>query len=182
MSPDTQKGPSLSIQVVIAVVVLVLVGIGLLVYFVRDERPAGGSVGRRIRSVGGKSDNELVPGPRPAQSPALQARAESLFAKQCATCHGRQGRGDGQAAYLLYPKPRDFGEAKFRLVSTDNKVPTDEDLFRTITRGIPRSAMPDWRHLPELDRWALVYHVRKLAREGYAAKLLARSSQSREVG
>ena len=34
------------------------------------------------------------------------ARGQALYAKQCASCHGSEGRGDGPAAYLLSPKPR----------------------------------------------------------------------------
>jgi mono/diheme cytochrome c family protein len=93
------------------------------------------------------------------------ARGRALFAKQCAACHGAEGRGDGEAAYLLAPKPRDLRAARYRLVSTWEGVPTDEDLLRVITRGIPGSAMPSWGHLPEGDRRALVAFVRSLAAE-----------------
>lgn len=94
---------------------------------------------------------------------APHARAEALYAKQCAACHGAEGRGDGPAAYLLYPKPRDFRAARYRLVSTWDGVPTEDDTFRVITRGIPGSSMPAWSHLSEADRWALVRYVRGLA-------------------
>jgi mono/diheme cytochrome c family protein len=90
-------------------------------------------------------------------------RGQAIYAKQCAACHGPEGRGDGPAAYLLYPKPRDFRAARYRLVSTWEGVPTDEDVLRTITRGIPGSAMPSWGHLPEADRRALVQYVKSLA-------------------
>ena len=91
------------------------------------------------------------------------ARGKALYVRQCAACHGVEGRGDGQAAYLLFPKPRDLRAAHFRLVSTWERLPTDDDLFRTISRGIPGSAMPSWGHLPEADRWALVRYVKSLA-------------------
>lgn len=86
-----------------------------------------------------------------------------VYEVQCAACHGPGGRGDGEAAYLLYPKPRDLVAASYRLVSTWERVPTDDDLFRTITRGMPGSAMPSWAHLPEEERWALVHYVKSLA-------------------
>lgn len=100
---------------------------------------------------------------KPPLSPSLFARGEALYQKQCAACHGVQGTGDGKAAYLLYPKPRDFTRNEFRLVSTTDRVPTDEDLFKTLSRGMPGSAMPSWAFLPEEDRWALVYYTRYLA-------------------
>jgi len=99
----------------------------------------------------------------PHPSPKLLALGKQLYHKQCAACHGLDGRGDGPAAYLLYPKPRNLAAANYRLVSTWERVPTDQDLFHTITRGMPGSAMPSWGHLPEGQRWALVYYVRSLA-------------------
>ncbi|MBI2964461.1 MAG: c-type cytochrome [Deltaproteobacteria bacterium] len=96
-------------------------------------------------------------------SPEALALGKQVFAKQCAACHGAEGRGDGEAAYLLYPRPRNFRPGKFRLVSTWDGVPTDDDLFLTISRGMPGSAMPSWAHLPEATRWALVAHVKSLA-------------------
>ena len=99
---------------------------------------------------------------KPPLTPALLETGQQLYAKQCATCHGVTGAGDGPAAYLLYPKPRDFTQNEFRLVSTSSMQATDEDLFLTITRGMPGSAMPSWESLTPQQRWALVYYVRQL--------------------
>src|SRR3989338_6234413 len=99
---------------------------------------------------------------KPPLTPALLETGQRLYAKQCATCHGVTGAGDGSAAYLLYPKPRDFTQNEFRLVSTSSMQATDEDLFLTITRGMPGSAMPSWESLTPQQRWALVYYVRHL--------------------
>jgi mono/diheme cytochrome c family protein len=96
-------------------------------------------------------------------SPELLALGKRLYDTQCAACHGLDGRGEGEAAYLLYPKPRDFVAARYRLVSSWERVPTDEDLFRTISRGMPGSAMPSWGHLSEEERWALVHYVKSFA-------------------
>lgn len=98
-----------------------------------------------------------------AASPEVLALGGKVYRRQCAACHGDQGRGDGEAAYLLYPKPRDFVTGRYRLVSSWEGVPTDRDLYRTISRGMPGSAMPSWGHLPERERWALVHYVKSLA-------------------
>jgi mono/diheme cytochrome c family protein len=84
----------------------------------------------------------------------------TAYAKECVACHGDLGDGEGQAAYLLYPRPRDFTRGEYRLVSTWDRIPTDEDLFRTISRGMPGSAMPSWSHLPEETRWGLVHYIK----------------------
>jgi mono/diheme cytochrome c family protein len=99
----------------------------------------------------------------PPATAKLVALGKQVYAQQCAACHGIGGRGDGEASYLLYPKPRDFVAAKYRLVSTWERVPTDQDLFDTISRGMPGSAMPSWEHLPVEQRWGLVYYVKSLA-------------------
>lgn len=101
---------------------------------------------------------------QPPETPELLATGQRLYEKQCAVCHGAQGAGDGPAAYLLYPKPRDFTQNEFRLVSTSSMQATNEDLFRTITRGMPGSAMPSWEALTPRERWALVYYVRRLTK------------------
>jgi mono/diheme cytochrome c family protein len=72
----------------------------------------------------------------------------------------------------LHPRPRDFSRGKFLVVSTDNRVPTDEDLFQTISRGMPGSAMPSWAHLPEQDRRDLVRYVRALTHRGKVLRLM----------
>lgn len=98
-----------------------------------------------------------------ASSPDLLALGKKTFEKECVACHGAAGNGEGDAAYLLYPRPRDFTSGLFRIISTWDNVPTDEDLFRTISRGMPGSAMPSWSHLPEETRWGLVHYVKSFA-------------------
>jgi mono/diheme cytochrome c family protein len=88
---------------------------------------------------------------------------KDTYAAKCAACHGTEGDGQGEAAYLLYPRPRDFSRGEYRLVSTWDGVPTDEDIFRTISRGMPGSAMPSWAHLPEETRWGLVHFVKSFS-------------------
>jgi mono/diheme cytochrome c family protein len=46
---------------------------------------------------------------------AQQARGHRVFLQRCATCHGPQGRGDGQNAYNLRPPPPDFQESLAKL-------------------------------------------------------------------
>lgn len=112
---------------------------------------------------------------------AEERDASALYNKQCATCHGKEGKGDGEAAYLLMPRPRDFTKGKFRITTTDNVVPSDQDLFDTITRGMPGSAMPAWGYLSEKDRRDLVRYVRKLAGDGSMEKASKSPGNTREL-
>ncbi len=111
--------------------------------------------------LGGSTVGQVVK-PLPA-SPQLVEKGKQTYQLHCAPCHGAAGQGDGPAAYLLYPKPRNFVKAQYRLVSTWEQVPTDEDLFGAISRGMPGSAMPSWPSLPEEVRWGLVHYIKSLA-------------------
>lgn len=103
-----------------------------------------------------------------------------VYAEKCAPCHGATGRGDGPAAYLLYPKARNFGSGQFRLTSTQSGLPSDADLLRTLKRGMPGSSMPSWGHLPDSVLLALVSAVRALAVEARVATLMESGAMTRE--
>ncbi len=82
----------------------------------------------------------------------------------CARCHGITGAGDGVDARKFYPRPRDLSYGVYKFRSTvSGTPPTDEDIFHTITVGLPGSNMPDWKHLPEETRWQLVYYLKSLS-------------------
>jgi mono/diheme cytochrome c family protein len=104
---------------------------------------------------------------------ALLTRGQALFARQCVICHGEAGDGGGQFAYLMNPRPRNLKLGKFKLTTTQNQVPSDDDLLRTIVRGMPGSAMPPWGHLPIADLKALIAYVRKIHVDAARAELEA---------
>src|SRR5689334_24385504 len=60
----------------------------------------------------------------------------SLFAANCAACHGPVGRGDGPQAATMTPKPRDFASGAFKIGSTRSGLPTDADIAATIRHGM----------------------------------------------
>lgn len=118
---------------------------------------------------------------RPVRAADEAPRGRELFAKHCAVCHGDTGRGDGPAAYLVYPRPRDFTRGEFRIVSTRNGVPTDDDLLQVITNGMPGSPMPPHDRLPEADRRLLAQTVRELWREGLRVRYQAEGVDAAEL-
>ena len=89
-----------------------------------------------------------------------------LFTSYCMPCHGEAGKGDGQLAYLLYPKPRNFTKGVFKLRSTPTgQVPTDADLEGTIRNGMPGTAMPSFYFLNGDQIKLLTGYVKQLSQE-----------------
>jgi len=89
---------------------------------------------------------------------ALLARGRNIYLHMCVFCHGKDGNGGGAAVEYLYPWPRDFRKGIFKFRSTPTgSLPRDEDLYRTIVKGVPGTSMPAWGDAvsPE-DTWALI--------------------------
>ena len=111
---------------------------------------------------------ELSPFKRRIPENAANVEAgRALYERSCIWCHGVNGEGKGPVAYFLSrdtaPHPRDFTSGIYKFRSTlSGEMPTDEDLFRTITRGIP-GFMPGFRGYSTEDRWRLVYYIKSLS-------------------
>jgi mono/diheme cytochrome c family protein len=105
-----------------------------------------------------------APAPPPA-TPELLARGEEVFRENCGSCHGEAGDGNGVCAPFLLPHPRDFTSGIFRFKSTpDGAMPTDRDLYKTVSAGLHGTGMPPWMFLlDEQDRWAVVHHVKSFS-------------------
>jgi DMSO reductase family type II enzyme heme b subunit len=101
----------------------------------------------------------------------LVERGKALFQEQCAICHGERGDGQGKFAYLMNPRPRNLLAGKFKLTTTENRIPSDGDLLNTLRRGMPGSAMPPWDHLGLANLRALVRFVLHLRTESVKAEI-----------
>jgi mono/diheme cytochrome c family protein len=70
------------------------------------------------------------------------SHGKEVYERACLECHGEEGHGDGPTARERKFKARDFALGAFKCRCTPNgELPTDEDLFRTITHGIPGTPM-----------------------------------------
>jgi len=90
-----------------------------------------------------------------------------VYDKKCLLCHGEKGDGKGAAAPELSPAPRDFVSGVYKIRSTASKIPSDQDLFRIITDGMPGTSMPGWKVLPEKERWDLVAYLKAFAADKF---------------
>lgn len=113
----------------------------------------------------------------PVAADRLQ-RTTGLYREHCSHCHGISGDGAGGTAPSLEPYPRDFRLGKFKFKSTPlRRMPTDEDLTRVLVNGIPGTAMPSFRTLPDDDIAALVDYVKYLTIRGqHERRLIAELS------
>jgi mono/diheme cytochrome c family protein len=83
------------------------------------------------------------------------------YRRYCVGCHGELGDGNGENFPWVDPKPRDFQLGVFKCRSTPTgTLPTDEDLFDTIGRGLDRSNMPQWSTFTKQQKVDLVAWVK----------------------
>jgi cytochrome c oxidase cbb3-type subunit 2 len=84
-----------------------------------------------------------------------------LYNRYCWGCHGSHGDGNGENGPYLNLLPRNFVAATFKCRSTPTgTLPTDEDLFNAITRGLVNSGMPAWDELTDQQRADLVAYIK----------------------
>jgi mono/diheme cytochrome c family protein len=101
------------------------------------------------------ADPARTPTEAPADAPGgLERAAEALFNVSCASCHGRDGKGQGAGRPPGAQLP-DFTSATFQ------KSQTDEQLAAVIRDG--RNMMPPFgKQVNPQGITALVAHIRKL--------------------
>ncbi len=88
----------------------------------------------------------------PTQLATDARRGQKIFAQNCATCHGASGAGDGVAAATLLPRPADLTASKISVAG----------LSSIIMNGMPGTAMPAWRDMPQRDVEGLIAYLTTL--------------------
>ena len=98
------------------------------------------------------------------QPPRDLALGTRVYEEQCAVCHGAAGDGRGHAAHHFQTPPRDFTAGRYKLRSTGSgQLPTDQDLTRTVVRGMPGTGMVPHDHLSEAEVAAVVELVKRFS-------------------
>jgi DMSO reductase family type II enzyme heme b subunit len=90
------------------------------------------------------------------------AAGKALYEERCMQCHGEEGDAEGVMADLLHPRPRDFRRGIYKIRRTpQGELPTDEDLFLIIGKGMPGTSMPAWKGLlSDAQIWQLVEYIK----------------------
>lgn len=105
-----------------------------------------------------------------AQDAAQIEMGKKVYDTYCVICHGQNGDGKGlmgvihraQTNGVVVPTyPRDFTAGMFKFRSTGTgSLPTDDDLLKTVTNGIPRSGMPSHNDLSLAKRQAVIEYIK----------------------
>lgn len=85
------------------------------------------------------------------------ARGATLYANNCASCHGMNGGGNGPDAAGLDPPPIAFTDAER---ARERSVFA---LYQVISQGLDGTAMQSYDNLPSDDRWSLAQYVGSFA-------------------
>lgn len=89
------------------------------------------------------------------------AQGKDLFAKNCVSCHGSGGKGDGPGATALQPKPADFTNPEH------SSFYSDQGRLYLIKKGINGTAMAAWENtLSEEEILSVYAYVNSLKNSG----------------
>lgn len=90
-------------------------------------------------------------------TPEFIAKGKESYSKNCISCHGDAGLGNGVAGANLNPKPRNFSlNTGWTNGSEFNKM------FKTLKEGILKNGMAAYEYLPADERIALIHYIRTL--------------------
>lgn len=98
------------------------------------------------------------------------ASPSDLYRTVCSNCHGINGDGNGMLGRFLTPLPRDFGSLQYKLISTNNGMPSKEDIFKIIAKGIPGTSMPRFDALTDEELWKLAEEVGYIGHQLWSAR------------
>ena len=100
-------------------------------------------------------------------TPAQVEAGKAIYEESCAQCHGEVGDGQGTMTEFLDPKPRDFTTGAYKVRRTfAGELPTDQDVFDAIRRGLPGTSMPAWEGLLTVDQiWAVTHYIKTFSED-----------------
>lgn len=153
--PEEHMGAALAIAQF--VVTGVLLGVVATLAYMAGVRSAGTEGGHATASTGGNPGQTTNVAILLKPTPELIAEGKTLFAVNCASCHGAAGQGNGPAAMALNPKPRNFHEGYWKYGGGVARI------VQTISTGSPGTAMAAFTNIPLEDRFAIAHFVRSFS-------------------
>jgi cbb3-type cytochrome c oxidase subunit III len=92
-----------------------------------------------------------------AMTPESIAAGQQVYAKNCASCHGETGKGDGKMGAELKPPPPNLADADWKHGATDGEI------FIVVRDGIRTTPMKSFKSKLTTDQmWQVVNYMRSL--------------------
>ncbi len=108
---------------------------------------------RPTRSASGRPIARFYPASKPSAT-----RGAAIYGKDCATCHGATGKGDGIVGRTLRPRPSNFTDLDYM------RQQRPDWFYQAITKGVLGSAMLAFDGaLDERERWDVLFYTWSLA-------------------
>ena len=134
----------------------------------------GGSLATLVLAIACSSEPAKPADSAKAKAPAAAAVSEEVLAKgkgiykaNCVACHGESGKGDGPAAGVLKPKPRDHTDAAYMSTLSDEEM-GKIIRFGGAIKGKP--LMPSNPQISGADLDALILYTRSLSAKASASR------------
>lgn len=94
----------------------------------------------------------------PESWPSL-TNGKKLFQANCISCHGAEGRGDGEAGKDMDPAPANFHNAeRMGQISAFHN-------YNTIRLGVPGTGMASWSQFTDKEVWDLSFYLMSIRHE-----------------
>ena len=116
----------------------------------------------------------LMPSILNAQDAQQIEEGTRIYNRHCVICHGANGDGKGLmgvihrnqlSGIVIHTYPRDFTAGMFKFRSTPSGyLPTDDDLLRIVSEGIPRSGMPSHNDLTTDEQKAVIEYIKTFSK------------------
>lgn len=118
----------------------------------------------------------------PANEADMVSLGKHVYQRRCIGCHGVDGDGKGPSAAFFKIKPRNFTSGVFKFHSTPgaNSLPTDQDLFITISHGLWGTPMPPWYNISADERMAVIQYIKTFSTRWKTEKQLPPISMAPE--
>ena len=85
------------------------------------------------------------------------AAGQKLFAKNCVSCHGETGKGDGKMGAEMKPPPSNLTDTDWKHGSSDGEI------FTVVRDGIRTTPMKSFKSkMTEHELWDVINYVRSL--------------------
>jgi mono/diheme cytochrome c family protein len=148
----------------VALILVALVFVFAIVSFLRENWTADRAPGRLESFLAGwllgraPASEADAENPFPATEQNL-AEGRQNYEKQCAFCHGLDGKGQGPSGIQFYPPVPS-------LAQPEEELP-DGQVHFVVTKGIRYTAMPSFaKVLTDEEIWKITLWVRQLAQSG----------------